>query len=246
MKTENMKLLDLQTGKYLELGKDWHYCGNRIYLVGRLKECITSFNEFLRSQMKILDKYKEIDGQGNISYELAFKIATSDDECLNNAVDAQVDSGYVEKSEPQGILKTLCDKTGAVVYGDRYVLSSGKSTQIVERYRFNTTGHRVLREYCLNYIKDTVIYITPESDLIEDVIISTKILKTYELDRNYDANAEIRQGEDKRWYNYLGERNIENVNETVKEIVISSLFEEYSKQLRNEENKFEELMEKLK
>ena len=30
MKTENMKLLDLQTGKYLELGKDFYYGGDHI------------------------------------------------------------------------------------------------------------------------------------------------------------------------------------------------------------------------
>jgi hypothetical protein len=80
---------------------------------------------------------------------------------------------------------------------------------------------------------------------MEDVIISTKILKTYELE-NYDTNAEIRQDNDKRWYNYCGERTVKDVNEIEEEIVITSLFEEHSKQLRNEENKFDELMEKLK
>jgi len=32
MQAENMKLLDLQTGKYLELGKDWGYFGEFILL----------------------------------------------------------------------------------------------------------------------------------------------------------------------------------------------------------------------
>ena len=32
MQAENMKLLDLQTGKYLELGKEWLYGGNRIII----------------------------------------------------------------------------------------------------------------------------------------------------------------------------------------------------------------------
>lgn len=31
MTTQNMKLLDLQTGKYLKLGKDFYYGGDSIY-----------------------------------------------------------------------------------------------------------------------------------------------------------------------------------------------------------------------
>jgi hypothetical protein len=209
MKIENMKLLDLQTGKYLELGKDWHYCGNRIYLVGRLKECITSFNEFLRSQMKILDKYKEIDGQGNISYELAFKIATSDDECLNNAVDAQVDSGYVEKSEPQGILKTLCDKTGAVIYGDRYVLNPNYAT---------------IRAVIVNGGEHGFIY---RLESLHQCKITNKCISLNEY-LKYRPELVYAEKGYTEWYIY------------------GNLFEEHSKQLRKEENKFDELMEKLK
>jgi len=33
METENMKLLDSQTGKYLELGKDWFYGGKIIDII---------------------------------------------------------------------------------------------------------------------------------------------------------------------------------------------------------------------
>jgi len=195
MKTENMKLLDLKTGKYLELGKDWHYCGNRIYLVRYLKKCITSFNKFLRGQVKTLAEYKEIDGQRNIGYELACKVATSDDECVNNAVDAQVDSGYVEKSEQQGKLKTLCDKTGAVVYGDRYIF--------------------LRSEECGN------VYSFAGKVSVDNLIDF--------------QNAEGNFSNGKA----LDEQNF-------KPTFLGNLFEEYSKQLRKEANKFEELMEKLK
>ena len=60
-----MKLFDIETGKYLELGKDWLYGGD-----------IITFKQHLE----------------------------------------------LPKTEPTGTLKTLCDLTGAVVYGDRYVL----------------------------------------------------------------------------------------------------------------------------
>ncbi len=234
MKIENMKLGDLQTGKYLELGKDWHYCGNRIYLVGRLKECITSFNEFLRSQIKILDKYKEIDGQRNIGYELAFKIATSDDECLNNAVDAQVDSGYVEKSEPQGKLKTLCDKIGAVVYGDRYVLIKTfeylnkeiKVGDIITAKTLTTSKDSISIKQHTNQIvcfRDNTAF---EHSGYNMGFVICENLKCFGINGFWKH----------RPFDYE-ERQLE---------ITGNLFEEYSKQLRKEENKFDELMEKLK
>ena len=71
---ENMKLFDLQTGKYLELDNDWLYGGRAI---------------------RILSK-------NSTGYY------------------------YYRQSEPQEPLKTLCEKTGAVVYGDRYVLFENK------------------------------------------------------------------------------------------------------------------------
>lgn len=223
MKTENMKLLDLQTGKYLEFGRNFLYGGNYITLIELQKKYLfgttptqqqispTHFPAYPSLQFtEIINKYK-----CNIS-------------------------------EPQEPLKTLCEKTGAVVYGDRYVLLATKSGQVVEKYGFNTRGYRDLPEYCVNYQKTTILYITPESDLTEDIAVSTEIIKTYALDREYDSENEDRQDNDKRWYNHCGERTVKDVNEIEKEIVITDVFEEHSKQLRKEENKFDELMEKLK
>lgn len=213
-----MKLLDLQTGKYLELGEDWHYCGNRIYLVRYLKECITSFNEFLRGQMKTLAEYKEIDGQRNIGYELACKVATSDDECVNNAVDSQVDSGYVEKSEPQEILKTLCDKTGAVVYGDRYVL----------------------------VIKDYNIQI---GDLWKNSKYSNTLVACINFKNNIHFKHNISGGLESCFEEIRNDNNdnlIVRCSQNENSELLGNIFAEYSKQLRNEENKFAELTEKLK
>jgi len=217
MKAENMKLLDLQTGKYFELGKDWFCGGDRIYLVGRLKECITSFNKFLREQIETVIKYNTIVGQRNIGYEIACKVATSGDECVNNAVASQVDSGYVEKSEPQGILKTLCDKTGAVIYGDRYVLLNGEQdTSIHDDNHFYTVGDVVVNEYnCYGCV--TIGLCSTE----------------YSYHNNVVDIPELRG-------------NCESGVLYCKFEILGNFFEEHSKQLRKEKNKFEELIEKLK
>jgi len=210
-----MKLFDIETGKYLELGTDWLY-GNEwigLNLGGGIPLDVKEW--------------------ASVSYG-------------NDLYGWHGFIGQAIKTKPTGTLKTLCDLTGAVVYGNRYVLTNGKSGQIVERYRFNARGHRDLSEYCLDYIKDTIIYTTPESDLMKDIVISTEIIKSYELDRGYNCENEARQNNDKRWYNYCGERTVEDVNEIEKEIVISTVFEEYSKSLRNEENKLEEIINLIK
>ena len=90
-----MKLLDLQTGKYLELGKDW-LCGGK---------CVHLFTE-------------EIEG---------FKEQEPINDAIHNGFYA--DCMYLkacDQDQPQEPLKTLCEQTGAVVYGDRYVLFENK------------------------------------------------------------------------------------------------------------------------
>ena len=148
MKIESMKLLDLQTGKYLELRKDWLYGGKYIYVF-----------------------YKR--GEG------------CDDERDGN--------GYY-KDEPQEPLKTLCEKTGAVVYGGRYVLLEFK-------------------EYCDEELRKIVDIVTDGLVVCDDVL----------------------------------EEKVEDLKNAInKQYNIMIIFEEYSKQLRNEPNKFDELNELLK
>ena len=79
MKAENMKLLDLQTGKYLELGNDWLYGGDHISIIP--------------------------------THYLGF-----------GSTNPIADAKRCKKDETQDPLKTLCEMTGTVVYGGRYVL----------------------------------------------------------------------------------------------------------------------------
>jgi hypothetical protein len=162
MKTENMKLLDLQTGKYLELGKEWLYGGKWIILMSCHRKHYTTIDEYFIESNSI-----------------------------------NITNTRWLKTEPQGKLKTLCDKTGAVVYGDRYVLLSD------------------YRSGCGYYSGDVF--------LIED--------RFYSIAGHY--------------FLYKGTFNQDQLGDWVHTFVCN-LFEEYSKQLRKEENKFDELMEKLK
>ena len=98
---KNIKLYDLQEGKYLELGKDFLYGGVGI-LVSKIK----------------------------LDFPLPmylFNAVKSDYDWLNNAQTQPVNISDIATFETirgliQEPLKTLCEKTGAVVYGGRYVL----------------------------------------------------------------------------------------------------------------------------
>lgn len=204
-----MKLLNLQTGKYLELDKDFWFGGNVIILLENLKRSANTYS--------LLDEVNA---------------------CAR----------FTKQPHANPIVNKIAEKVGAVIYGGRYVLIYGKIGNIVEQYRFHVTGCRNLNEYSLLYIKDTIMHTTPESDLMKDIFISTKTVKRYELDKEYDYRKEDRHVDDKRWYNSLGERSIDDfdINDEVKEVIIGNIFEEYSKQLRNEPNKFEESKELIK
>lgn len=197
-----MKLLDLQTGKYLELG-NFYYGGNMI----------------------MLRYYEEADlGLHKI-----------------------VHTNLHQMAHTNPIINQVAEKVGAVIYGGRYVLTFGKVGNIVEKYRFYVTGHRNLKEYCLLYLKDTMMYTTPESDCWKDIFISTETLKKYELDRGYNCENEDKDSNDKRWYNYCGERSIDDLdaNDEEKEVVISNIFEEFAKKEQGLENKFDELYKSI-
>ena len=92
MKTQNMKLLDLETGKYLELRKDFYYGGEAIIVHSYTKEELTDCEEFTGFEQAI------------------------------NHDSASVKLWIEYKSEPPTELKEICEKVGAVVYGGRYVL----------------------------------------------------------------------------------------------------------------------------
>jgi hypothetical protein len=161
MKAENMKLPDLQTGKYLELGKDWLYGG-----------------EYIVTMSCIEDKYYN---------ECCFLTDSG-----WHYEDSDFAGARLYKSEPQGTLKTLCDKTGGVVYGLRYVLLTEKSGIFCENNMY-------------------ILYL--KGKRIESLTTETM-----------------------------------NFNKKYQKLPTDDIlpFEEYSKQLRKEENKFDELMEQLK
>jgi len=173
MKTENMKLLDLQTGKYLELGEEgFFYGGKCIILMDTLKKEI--------EESFIIAIQNKLEG---IKYDTqSYKYTYSP-----------------HKSEPQGILKTLCDKTGAVIYGDRYVL-----------------------------IEDLGFY--DEFDEVQN-----ESAKTGDIFCSYESVVL-----------FLSNGKLKDVGCKCYLAGFYNLFEEYSKQLHNEENKFDKLMEKLK
>ena len=168
MKTENMKLLDLQTGKYLELGEEgFFYGGKCIILMDTLKKEI--------EESFIIAIQNKLEG---IKYDTqSYKYTYSP-----------------HKSEPQGILKTLCDKTGAVIYGDRYAFLGNEECGNVFSFLWKS-----LVDWFFDF-------------------------------QNSEGNFS---------------RIKKSFGEKFESRFLGNLFEEYSKQLRKEENKFEELMEKL-
>ncbi len=118
MTTQNMKLLDLQTGKYLKLGKDFYYGGDSIYLIERLEQCLKSHNKWLVSLISIALKCIHSSNQRNISYELAQKVVDNQEITEDIVVNSQSQSGVITKSETPVIHGNEC------VYGGRYVLMS--------------------------------------------------------------------------------------------------------------------------
>lgn len=92
MNTENTKLLDLQTGKYLELGKDWGYFGKFILLN-------------LGSAIEL-----NIKEWGSVSY--------GDNAYGWHGYIGQ----EIKQPHTDPIINEIADRLGAVIYGGRYVL----------------------------------------------------------------------------------------------------------------------------
>jgi hypothetical protein len=233
MKTENMKLLDLQTGKYLELGKDWLYGGECIYVIPthcfvfiKSDQIIKLYydDEVEEIQCEIPNEYKSKNGVATAYIDGRFtKYVINGEEfkcgqLIKCGLSYPInDAKICNKSEPQGTLKTLCDKTGAVIYGDRYVLLHGEQdTSIHEDNHFYTIGDVVVNDH-------------KWYGCVTIGLCSTE----YSYHNNVVDIPEFRG-------------NCESGVLYCKFEILGNFFEEYSKQLRKEENKFDELMEKLK
>ena len=184
-----MKLLDLQTGKYLELFKDYAYCGNAILFHGFDDDCLPTFTNGFENMIN-----QDWACCGEICY----------------------------KTEPQEPLKTLCEKTGAVVYGGRYVLINEIDVWVYNndlQPKKIQTGDVIKEKTSHLYTIHTLINV---SDFFLD---TTENLKTTHK---------------------IGKKAFNKFDFFAIENIIGNVFEEYSKQLRNEPNKFEELMELIK
>ena len=177
---QNMKLLDLQEGKYLELGeRGFFYGGDTItcppiksFIIKGTDRCFDIYADDI--DMYDIRKLNNANTDNDVNsgsariFEITFK---SNNQKFVGVPVSNIDDRFNRlfyKTEPQEPLKTLCEKTGAVVYGGRYVL-----------------------------------FISNERD---------------------------------SYNNWCGDLMIS----------CEELFEEYSKQLRNEPNKFEELTELIK
>lgn len=176
---QNMRLLDLQTGQYLPLGKNWLYGEDWIVL--------TSF----------IPLYNRVQD--------AWFIEANEGSNITNA-------RYLISELPQP-LKTLCERVGAVVYGERYVLlhfSHNKTVgDIVKHNPKRTQFDQLPKMYHTN--KEVNEVLCKHDVLCEEMGYSSQY-----VDPDYHCK------------------------------ITGNIFEEYSKQLRNEPNQFEELMKLIK
>ena len=183
-----MKLLDLQTGKYLELEKDWLYGGESIFLPNDI--------QYIRSE-----------------YTFRIEQATS------------------KLPEP---LKTLSAKVGAVIYGRRYALLYKVHTFRSNYYLPPYASLNEKEEIVIGDCTHTDIYhlIVCYGPMVYNGVLNKPIPMLYAKDQcgstTYYANGTpyvefVVSG--KHQYNTFD----------------GNIFEEYSKQLRNEPNKFDEL-----
>ena len=199
MKTENMKLLDLQIGKYLELGEKGFFYGGKTITCPPTK----SFDIQNVGDM-ILHIYADTEKDYDIKclddslcplFEITLK---SNNQKLIGREVGHIDMRFnrvIKQTEPPLELKEICEKTGAVVYGDRYVLLEN--------------------EECGNVYS-----------------FSWKPFVDYFVDFK---NAEGNFSHSTTFY----EKNFNSR-------LLGNIFEEYSKQLRNEPNKFDELKQYFK
>ena len=183
---QNMKLLDLETGKYLELGNnDFLYGGKYVIILGQEK----TVNIML---YKDWGKVLQYDKQQDI------------------------------KPHANPIINEIAERVGAVVYGGRYVL--------------------------MNEI-DVWVY---NNDLQPKKIKTGDVIKeqTSYLDRKYTvinvSDFFLDTTEGIKTTHKLGKKTFSKYDFFAIEKNFGNIFEEYSKQLRNEPNKFDELIELIK
>ena len=191
----NMKLLDLQTCKYLERGRDFLYGGDRIHIFS--------------------DSKSEL---------------TNDKTPINEAIHIgfYADCSYIEAcflSEPPLPLKPICEKVGAVVYGGKYVLLMGFAVPKSNKYDKDNYFIGDVASVCVNAHGDANEYRLMILAKCESTLLEWYEVHKFKKQGYFCITSEIDTDYSDFFYN---------------------AFEEYSKQLRNEPNKFEELKEFIK
>lgn len=246
-----MKLLDLQTGN-LELGKEWVYGGKDIYVIPthylRISKTDHVVKLYYDDKVEIIncelpDEYKVVNGIGRLYAKGQFSkyIINGNEYDMGyftevNSLTPINDAKKCEKSEPPLKLKEICEETGAVVYGGRYVLM--QSILYEGQDEFNTIQGFV-GDIAITSIGEFLMLCYGKKSQycnIQKFHTKTKFSQVYFYDSNDGVEMLLRC---KIGHNLL-------VNGMVKNEYKGNIFEEYSKQLRNEPNKFDELNQHFK
>lgn len=162
MKTENMKLLDLQTGKYLELGERGFFYGGKTITYPPTK----SFGIQDGNMEMILHIYADTEKDYDIKrldetlcplFEITLKSRTYGTKGNNQKLIGREVGHFdmrfnrvIEQTEPPLPLKEICEKVGAVVYGGRYVLLT-KAYNVKAGDLWNSSKYYNVLLACINY-----------------------------------------------------------------------------------------------
>ena len=237
MKTENVKLLDLQTGKYLELGKDFEYGGSYIRRIDCEKEIYCSINNQYNELTTILQNYfsnKQLSVSescyiDNLKKGTQLEANANVDRFLQNEL-------FCVKQKPHinPLINNVAEKIGAVIYGGKYVLlmtfkylnKEIKVGDIITAKTLTTSKDCISIKQHTNQIVCFRNNTAFEHDGYNMGFVICENLKCFGINGFWKHRA----------FDYE-ERQLD---------IIGNIFEEHSRQLRKEENKFDELMEKLK
>lgn len=243
-----MKLLDLQTGKYLELGRDWVYGGKDIYVIPthylRISKTDHVVKLYYDDKVEIIncelpDEYKVVNGIGRLyakgqfskyiingkEYDMGYFTGLDSLTPINDAIN---DAKKCEKSEPPLELKEICEETSAVVYGGRYVLLSCETWLTKDKISVELIqGHIFRRKLSsLKYYEETPIFL-----IDKETLMKLSGIKDDYTTYSFETSCYSRE--------FLS-------TTLLKSLFRGNIFEEYSKQLRNEPNKFDGLNQHFK
>jgi hypothetical protein len=232
MNTQNMKLLDLETGEYLKLGKEGFFYGGKTITCPPTKSFdIQNVEDMILHIYADTEKdydIKRLDDSLCPSFEITCK---SNNQKLIGREVGHIDMRFnrvIEQTEPPLELKEICEKVGAVVYGKRYVLLHCETWTTQDKVSVELMHGHIFRRKVKNlkYYEDTPIFL-----IDKETLLKLSGIKDDYITYSFETSCYSRQ--------FLS-------TTLLKSLFKGNIFEEYSKQLRKEENKFDELKELLK